>query len=219
MTRPPESKRDQEESVFTAILRKLWQALPMTLAASFVDTQGECIDYVSALDPFDAKVSGAHGQMMIQGLQGQASRLGLDQPFVLTAWADDRELWARRITEEYFLVVVLAPGGDADLVNRLIEEAGREFRIEVGAPSPSWEVVVRSLDVKVRPAVGWLYAPSAFREDDRWVTITDVLGRWLESGDDSEVGEALVCFRVRTEAGHELTLINHSAGAGWELRA
>ena len=218
MNRPPEAERDQEESVFTVILRKLRQALPMTLAASFVDTQGECIDYVSALDPFDAKVSGAHGQMLIQRLHAESSRLLLQEPFVLTAWSDERELWARRVTAEYFLVALLAPGGEADVVNRLLEEAAREFRIEVGAPSPSWEAVVRGLDVRVRPAVGWLYAPTAFRDEDTWVTITDVLGRWLESEADAAPGDSLVCFRVRTEAGHELTLINHSAGAGWQLR-
>src|SRR4051812_38568136 len=55
-----EAARDQGESAFTPILRRCFQDVPRLLAAVFVDAEGECIDYVSAIDPFEAKVAAAH---------------------------------------------------------------------------------------------------------------------------------------------------------------
>src|SRR5262245_28803284 len=103
-TRPPEVERDLLETAFTPILRRVWSAVPTALAAVFVDLEGECIDYVSSLDPFEAKVGGAHAQMLVDSLRASRQKLGLAEPVVLTISGALRELWARRATDECLLV-------------------------------------------------------------------------------------------------------------------
>ena len=68
--RPPEAERDQMESAFTPILRQgVERIAPSVLALAFVDHEGECIDYVSSLDPFEAKVCAAHALVLVDGLR------------------------------------------------------------------------------------------------------------------------------------------------------
>jgi hypothetical protein len=81
---------------------------------------------------------------------------------------------------------------------------------------PTWDPAPRSLEVIVRGAVGWPYAPAAFSQEGVRVFISDVLGRWTEDG--GAQGDELVCFRVRTEEGQELTLVHDPAGDGWLVR-
>ena len=60
-----EGARDQAESAFTEILRRLLHRMKGILAVAFVDGAGECVDYCSALDPFDTKVVAAQ---LLRGL-------------------------------------------------------------------------------------------------------------------------------------------------------
>jgi predicted regulator of Ras-like GTPase activity (Roadblock/LC7/MglB family) len=212
--RPPEAARDQIESAFTPILRRIWSSAPAVLAAVFVDMEGECIDYVSSIDPFEAKVSGAHAHVLMDALRVR-HKLELQEPITLEITGSARELWARRVSEDYLLVVVLEPGADHLQVRSVLSAAGREFRAEVGAASPAWEPA-GVLEVLVRSAVGWPYAPAAFSQEGVRVVVTDVLGRWTEPG--GAYGDELVCFRVRTEDGQELTLVHDPGGDGWLAR-
>ncbi|MFI5306521.1 MAG: hypothetical protein ACHQ53_04160 [Polyangiales bacterium] len=214
--RPEEAQRDLLETAFTPILRRIFGALQGALAAVFVDLEGECIDYVSSLDPFEAKVSAAHALVLMSALRAARGKLGLHEPVVLTVTGSARELWARRVSEEYLLVAVLEPGADPLQVARVLAFAGREFRDDVGAAMPPWDPAPRSLEVIVRGAVGWPYAPAAFSQQGVRVFISDVLGRWTEDG--GAEGDELVCFRVRTEEGQELTLVHDPAGDGWLVR-
>jgi hypothetical protein len=214
--RRQEAKRDLLETGFTPILRRIWASMPLVLAAVFVDMEGECIDYVSALDPFEAKVSAAHAHMLLMALRSSRSRLGLNEPFALTITGRERELWARRVSEDYMLVAVLQPGADHVQVGVLLSNAGREFRDEVGAALPPWEPASAGLEVIVRAAVGWPYAPSAFSQEGVRVIVSDVLGRWTEPG--GALGDDLICFRVRTGEGQELTLVHDPGGDGWRAR-
>jgi hypothetical protein len=213
--RPPESKRDLLETSFTPILRRIWDALPTVLAAVFVDLEGECIDYVSSLDPFEAKVSGAHAFVLVDSIRAGKGKLGLAEPIALAITGSARELWARRVSDEYVLVLVLAPGADHAQVRALLSRASREFRTEVGAPPASWEPANNALEVLVRSAIGWPYAPSEYSENGRRVPISAVLGRWTEP---VEGGADRVCFRVRTQEGQELTLVHDPTADAWELR-
>jgi hypothetical protein len=70
------------------------------------------------------------------------------------------------------------------------------------------------MDVAVRSAVGWPYAPASFVREGLRVIVSDVLGRWPEE----ETGGALVCFRVRTLDGQEMTLVHDVARDGWSAR-
>jgi len=221
--RPPEAERDELETAFTPILRRMWSAAPSLLAAAFVDLEGECIDYVSSLDPFEAKVSAAHALVLMDRLRAARDKLGLDEPVELAISGNQRDLWARRVSAEYLLVAVLLPEPDHTRVRAVLASAGREFCEEVGVDAPAWDPnSLRpsgkgGLQVLVRSAVGWPYAPASFEQAGVRVTISDVLGRWLEPSDLGH-GE-LVCFRIRTQEGQELTLVHDPSGDAWSVRS
>jgi predicted regulator of Ras-like GTPase activity (Roadblock/LC7/MglB family) len=211
-----EAPRDQSESAFTAILRRLWDQIPSLLAAAFVDVEGECIDYISRLDPYEAKVTAAHLHMLLGEIAGSFAKIGAGNTFSLEIDASDREILVQRVGEDYLLVVVLSTGGERAHRETAITLACAEFRHEVGLTAPAWETSRQRLSVRVRPATGWTYAPSAYSDGGVRVTITDVIGRWTETG--GVMGDELVCFRVRTAEGRELTLVHDPDGDGWIAR-
>ncbi len=215
-SQPPEAVRDQEASGFTPILRDVWSSTPSVLAAAFADMLGECIDYVSSLDPFDAKVSAAHALIVMSRVLESAHKLGGGAPLMLEIAADAREIWARRVSDEYVLVVVTEAGADRVLVRAAIARAVAELREEAGIAVPAWDQANERLIVEVRAAVGWAYAPSAYRQAGVRVAIAAVLGRWVDEP-DAPVPSA-VCFRVRNARDEELTLIHDPASDVWDLR-
>jgi hypothetical protein len=214
--RAPEGPRDELETAFTPILRRVWTEVSTVLSVAFVDHEGECIDYVSSLDAFEAKVSAAHATMLIEQLRSRQQKLGLSVPVMLMIGATRRELWARRVTEEHLLVAISAHGAEAAGIAPVLERAAAEFRREVAAALPPWEASP-PLEVVLRAAVGWPYAPAAFTEEGVRVVVTDVLGRWTEHPDEPGIEER-TCFRVRTDDGRELTLVHDPARPGWLVR-
>lgn len=211
-----ESARDQDESAFTPILRRLLYRTTGVLAVGFVDRDGETIDYCSALPPFDAKVTGAHMLIIFSDLAERMRTLDAGESWLLHVQGDDRELVARRVHEEYLLVVVLKPRAMTRRMLGGIEQTITELRREAGISTPEWEPVHDSVRVEVREAVGWPYAPAAFvAEAGERVEIDDVLGRWI----DGTGRYGRVCFRVRTVAGQELTLVHDRALDRWERYA
>jgi predicted regulator of Ras-like GTPase activity (Roadblock/LC7/MglB family) len=210
-------QRDQSESEFTPILRELWASVPVVLAAVFVDVDGECIDYVSSIDPYEAKVNAAHAAVLVDCLRRGSERLGLREPVTLEISGAKRELWVRRITEEHLLCAVLAPGFDRGQFRGLLSRAARGFRDELGLERPAWDPGTDTLDVVVRAAVGWAYAPESFVQDGMRVSVVDVMGRWVEP--NAEQPEASVCFLVRTEQGREVTLVHDPNTGDWGMRA
>ncbi len=206
-----ESPRDQNESAFTPILRRLLHCTTGVLAVCFVDDEGECVDYCAALPPYDVKVTGAHLRVIMGELSERMRRIGGGQTWLLHVTGDERDLLGRRLSEEYVLAVVTKPRA---LTRRLmggIERAVTELRREAGIAVPPWEPAVDAVRVEVRDSIGWSYAPLAFHDEGRRVEIADVLGRWTEGrGSGSRV-----CFRVRTADGEELTLVHERALDRW----
>jgi hypothetical protein len=209
-----EALRDQLETTFTPMLRRAYEATPSALAFAFVDQQGECIDYVSGMDPFEAKVCAAHAFVLIDALVGRQARLRMLHPYALEISTDSRSLWARWMCADYVAVAVVTLEADRAKLEATLTELSREFRGEAGIEAPSWDAAV-GIEVQVRSAVGWAYAPVAFNEGGSTVAVTDVLGRWTEPG---EAGEEVVCFRVRTQDGQELTLVHAPDVDGWQVR-
>lgn len=209
-----ESPRDQSESAFTPILRRLLHRTTGVLAVGFVDDEGETVDYCAALTPYDVKVVGAHLRVVVGELGERIARIGGGESWLLHVSGEARDMVARRVSEEYLLIVVTKPQA---LTRRLlggIEQAVAELRREGGIEAPAWEPAAAAVRVEVREAVGWAYAPAALYEEAERVAIDDVLGRWTEG-----TGEhARVCFRVRTECGEELTLAHARAFDRWERR-
>lgn len=211
-----ESPRDQEETGFTPILRRVWASSPGIVAVTFVDDEGECVDYCSAAPPFDAKVVGAHMRIAVDAMRRAAARLGGGEMHAVEIYGGEQEILARRVDESY-LLVVLAHAGSFDVrVLDQVEVAVSELRREAGVEVPRWDPQATPLQVEVRQAVGWEYAPVAFVERGRRVVVDDVLGMWVEPG--GAAGGELSCFRVRTEEGVELTLAHDVARRRWMRR-
>jgi hypothetical protein len=210
-----EALRDQSETTFTPMLRRAYEATPAALAFAFVDREGECIDYVSAIDPFEAKVCAAHAFVLIDGLCGRQARLRLKEPYALEIATESRCLWARRMCADYVAVAVVTPDADRTKLEATLTELSREFRGEAGIETPSWDAM-RGIEVMVRSAVGWAYAPASFNEGGLMMAVSDVLGRWTEPGGVN--GDDMVCFRVRTQDGQELTLVHDPGVDGWQVR-
>lgn len=210
-----EAPRDQLETTFTPMLRRAYEATPAALAFAFVDQEGECIDYVSAIDPFEAKVCAAHAFVLIDALHGHEARLCMRNPYVLEIATESRSLWARRMCADYVAVAVVTPEADRVKLEAVLTELSREFRGEAGIEPPSWDAA-RGIEVTLRAAVGWAYAPTEFSEGGLRVVVADVLGRWTEPG--GVVGDEVVCFRVRTQEGRELTLVHDPGVDGWQVR-
>jgi hypothetical protein len=207
-----EAARDQAESAFTPILRRLLYRTTGILGVCFVDEEGESVDYCAALPPYDIKVTGAHLHVVMTDLARRFVGIGGGQSWLLHVCGEHRDLLARRVSDNYMLVVILKPHA---LTRRLlggIEHAVTELRRESGMSVPSWEPVIDSVSVEVREAVGWPYAPAAFHDSGRRVVIDDVLGRWAEGSG----AHGRICFRVRTETGEELTLVHDRAFDRWE---
>jgi hypothetical protein len=215
-SKAPEAIRDQESTGFTPILRGVWLSTPSVVAVAFADMMGECVDYVSSLDPFDAKVSAAHALIVIQRLLESGNKLPGGVPVMVEIAADEREIWARRVSEEYVLVVVTAAGADRVLVRNAIGRAVTALRDEGGISIPTWDLPPSVLQVEVRTAVGWAYAPSAYHQNGTRVPIAAVIGRWLDDPDAAAV--RTVCFRVRNDRNEELTLVHDPSSGQWQLR-
>lgn len=209
----PEASRDQVETMFTPVLRRLFEVEPHIRALVFVDRDGECVDYCSAIDPFEAKVLGAHLQMVVAGLAGPLHRLAAGEAVELAIYGDRLDLVARRVDDDYTLIVAVRAGMTDESVQRGIEELVGRLRSVAGLPAPWWDGGRDGLDVRTRDAVGWDYAPVAVVHEGRAVHVADVLGRWEEEG--GVAGGVLVCFRVRTTDHRELTLARDVRSGRW----
>jgi hypothetical protein len=212
-----ETARDLDQSAFTPILRRLLRITPAVLGAAFVDYEGECIDYCSTVDPFETKVAGAHMQMVSADLAPRFVGLGWGAPQLLHLVADLRELLVARVSPEYTLVVVVAAGSVVRAVLDGVDRAVRELRVEAQLPAVYvGDQDPDALDVAVRAAKGWAYAPTSYVHHGARTEIAAVLGRWLEGGEVT--GGDLVCFRVRTKKGEELTLAHDADMNRWSMR-
>ncbi|HJK99086.1 MAG TPA: hypothetical protein RMF84_17820 [Polyangiaceae bacterium LLY-WYZ-14_1] len=213
-----EAPRDQAESEFTPILRRLWARDETVLAVAFVDQEGECIDYCSSLDPFDAKIAGAHMLVVVAETAERLRALDGGETQRVSLLGDEREILVRRLSEDYALVVVAAPSTNhRQALHEGIEEAASALRQEAKIERPAWDLTAHSLHVQLRAAVGWPYAPLSYLERGRRVRVTEVLGRWVEAGGGSD-GSTIEGFRVRTAMGEELTLVYDPDQDAWIRR-
>jgi len=215
----PESPRDMEESAFTPILRGLMRTVPGITAVVFVDGQGECIDYCSALPPFDAKVIAAH-MLVVTMSARETSVARAGEPWFVHVHGSERDVLVRRLGDDYALVVVSGSNTLTPLLQESVERAVRELRVEGGMRAPAWEPPTERVRVEVRHSTtGWAYAPKAYWHRGDRVLVT-VVGRWIES--DASVADDpardAVCFMVRTEAGQDLTLVHRVTDDVWEVR-
>lgn len=214
-SRRPESPREELPTAFTPILRQLWQSSPEVWVAAVADMEGECVDYVTSLDPYEAKVNAAHGRVLVAGAEQEAPG-SWGELQIVEIRGEVRELWARRIDEEYTLVLVFGIGAHRLSLQRAVRRAVEQFRSEAGMATPTWEPASLPLYVELREARGLPHAPVAYALEGERIEVAHVLGWWpeRERGPSSE----RLCFRVHTESGEELTLVHDVVRDGWSIR-
>lgn len=206
-----EHARDQDATDFTPALRRCLADVPGALAASFFDGDGESVDYCSSVDPYEAKIAGATLRVLLADLHRPVT----GRVRAMTLVFSHRTYAVRSVADGYDIAVVAPTSEGTDA--RALEAATRamhQLRIASGLTPPPGEPPELSVDV--RTSAAWGYAPSLLVDDGRERSVASVLGRWLEGGSERE--PVVVCFRVRTEDGEELTLTHDSASGLWERR-
>ncbi len=207
-----ESERDQNETEFTPLLRGLFREKNV-LGIAFVDSEGECVDYCGALAPYDLKVTGAHMWMVMADVHGRSGRLGSGDIYGLSIEGGERGFIVRRVSDEYALVLVFEGATLPQHLDDRISLVVDRLRRIAALGTPEWDPISQSLEVDLREATGWAYAPVAFQIGEQRIEVAAVLGRWT-----LDRGGAVVCFRVRTRDGEELTLEHDLEADRWSRK-
>jgi hypothetical protein len=200
VTAAPSSRRDQEESAFTAILADLVKRIPGAFAATIVDEIGECVDYAGNIDPFDVKVAGAYWAIVIDEI---AQRPAFGMPQTIICRGDKRSFIVHTLPDRYALVVLLKKRAGFVSVTRALDACERRLAHEAAWDLPKgrgiWIAVDVEQDERKRPV--WLTAGSLSCSVEVLGTLTRLRKR--ERG-----------FRVRLPSGSELNLVRE-VGDRW----
>jgi hypothetical protein len=188
---------------------------PDVLSATFVDSEGECIDYASRIEPYEAQVIGAQLQVVSAELTARLAALKGGNLILWVLEAELREFVVRRVTDEHIVAVALTHHGLSGRLLRAMTVLAEALRRESGFDAPTWDPWGEPFEVQVRASSGWGYAPAVLRVGTRASQPLEVLGRWTERGAISV--EDVVCFRVRTEE-QELTLAHDRSLNRWYRR-
>ena len=208
-----ETERDQVESGFTPTLRALYTSSKMVIATIFVDYEGECIDYCTGVDPYDAKVTSAHLTLVLSEIRPHLVGLLAGETLDYMVFGSQRDLMLRRVSDEYALVVMTAAAGLDDALMGRIEDTVTDIRRELDEDVPIWDVRQAPLEVGIRGSVSWDFAPDMVTRGGKRIDVQDVIGRWREGA--NLLGGELLCFRVHTDTHAELTLAYDAQQDSW----
>lgn len=192
--------RDQARSTFTLILDGLLAATPGALAAVLVDYDGETVDYVGNLDPFELKVAAAHWQIVLSEAR---SILALGTLHQIAISARSRSYVLRAVHEGYALLLVMPRRAAFGYSERALQEAVARCSREAGWPTSAR--AVRWLQVDVEPHPADRFRPLRVRVAGDWRAI-EVIGAMVGLG-PHEHG-----YRVRLPSGVETILVRERVG-------
>lgn len=203
--RPP---RDQAPSAFTTILDDLIARVPGAIAAGFVDSEGEAVDYAGWLTPFDIKVAAAHWRIIINQL---ATLTWMGKAKTLVVRGSERSTVVRSMPDGYAVVLVLSRRAGFVLQERAFSACEVAIAIEAGfaldRSAPRWFPVLVEVDDRRRPT-SIVYGGLAEQ--------VEVLGRLVDPNRASEpptrASQREQAFRVRLASGPEVTLVREQGG-------
>jgi predicted regulator of Ras-like GTPase activity (Roadblock/LC7/MglB family) len=176
---------------FTTILSELVSRVPGAYACAFVDTQGETVDYAGAIEPFDVKVAAAHMGIVLDHVD-RYGKLGEVRHLVIRGAT--KSFVVRRLPDGYALTLLLRKRAGFAVSQRAFAACEHALAIEAGwhrsDTKPAWYPIPVDVDCRGRP--------TSIGEPRCRV---EVLGA-VAGLPPRERG-----FRVRTDAGAELTLV------------
>jgi hypothetical protein len=124
--------RDSLASPFARILSGLVAACDGFETAVFFDDLGETIDYYSYLDPFTARLIGAHHGVLFASANSRFEWLGAGPVSCLEVSAGRRDSVTVRVAPGYFLTVMVRAGASTDALLERLAGVAAELRAEAG---------------------------------------------------------------------------------------
>ena len=190
--------RDQAESPFTNILREL-RLSSGSQGIALVDFEGETVDYVGWVDPYELKVMAAHFQLVLGELR-ENRVTSLRQITIRTA---KRGFIVRKLPSDYALVMVLHRHAAFASSSRAIDVADASVSAEAGwsveGAEPRW------LRIDVESDSRDKRRPKRVHVDDDWHQI-EIVGTMVGLP-SKERG-----YWVRLPSGREFSLVRDRSG-------
>jgi hypothetical protein len=149
-------KREEDETGFTAILRKHVEQTPGALGATLVDSEGEAVDYGGdTIDPFDLKIAAAHFRIVLNDIdRGRLAEEGgpTARMLILT---EKRGFVLTVLPEGYALLTILRANAALGHADRSLDATLRGIYREAGWQSPPgafrWHPIDVEIDARARP--------------------------------------------------------------------
>jgi predicted regulator of Ras-like GTPase activity (Roadblock/LC7/MglB family) len=208
-------QRDRPDSAFSFILNRFVEVHEEVLAAVVVDCQGECVDYATVIDPYEAKVFGAALLGTTEEITAATRRMGAGSPIQWVLEAARYDLLVRRLSDEFALVVVLSSRGLNGHVLSAMNTLSDALRHEAGVAAATWDPSSVPFRVQTRLGPQGEELPASVYDGGVAQAVQAVLARWTERGVISSADRT--CFRVRVAKG-ELTLVFEPQLKQWHRR-
>lgn len=131
-------QRDRPETSLSRLLEGLWSAHPEVISAVLVDGEGECIDYCTGEDLYEAKVMAATWLDATMHLRRACHAMGASE---LRQWlleTDKGAVTVRRVSDDYSVVVQLSASLNARLLVAL-DALVVALRADVGDERRAWD--------------------------------------------------------------------------------
>ncbi len=128
----PSRREGETPTPFTSILERLVHGVNGSLGAVFTDHDGESVDYFSTMDPYELKVAGAWGSLMLQFV----SQTRLDSATVMGISGSRLSLWICPLGERYTLTLVLDRRTWPPELEQALDRAMAELQEEAGLCPP-----------------------------------------------------------------------------------
>lgn len=116
---------------FGRILRELVASVDSARAAVFIDHQGEAVETVGDLPPYDMKVIGAYQGIFFSQAAALSDSLEHGVPQRIKIQWERSLLLSEAVDEEYFVVIVLGRNANEGLAWRALSMARDRIREEM----------------------------------------------------------------------------------------
>lgn len=205
-TLPP---RDQEASVFSAILMRLCEGT-RAIGVALVDKEGETVDYAGYRDPFALRVMAAEWRIVLDVVR-EVARPGFADLTELAVRASRVSFAIVALGAGYALVLELPRRGFA-LSRRALAQAAREIEHEAELPPTLALQRERWSRVEVQTVASDRRRPEAVWIDGAWQPLV-ILGRHQVAGRRGRPARGEVGYRARVPTGLEFALVREALGA------